>query len=155
MSTAAGLGLTADDQRALVVAEARSWLGTPYHHAADVKGAGVDCAMLLVRVFCDLGLVPPFDPRPYTRDWFLHRSEERYLGFLLARSHEVLVPRDGDIVLFRIGRCYGHGGIVTRAEPFTIIHAFAGARCVVEDVIARNSEISARLKSSKFASYWG
>jgi NlpC/P60 family putative phage cell wall peptidase len=141
--------------RAAVVAEARSWLGTPYHHAADVKGAGVDCAMLLVRVFCDLGLVPPFDPRPYTRDWFLHRSEERYLSFLLPRSHEVHVPREGDIVLFRIGRCYGHGGIVTRAEPLTIIHAFAGARCVVEDLIARNSELSARLKSSKFASYWG
>ena len=68
--------------RAAVVAEARSWIGTPYHHAADVKGHGVDCAMLLVRVYCDLGLIEPFDPRPYTRDWFLHRSEERYLGFL-------------------------------------------------------------------------
>ena len=35
----------------------------------------------------DLGLVEPFDPRPYTRDWMLHRGEERYLGFLLARAH--------------------------------------------------------------------
>ena len=68
-----------------------SWIGTPYHHAADVKGrtGGVDCAMLLVRVYCDRGLVEKFDPRPYTRDWFLHRNEERYLGFLLARSCEV------------------------------------------------------------------
>ena len=74
--------------RAAVVAAARSWIGTPYHHAADVKGrqGGVDCAMLLVRVYCDLGLVEPFDPRPYTRDWMLHRDEERYLGFLLARA---------------------------------------------------------------------
>ena len=45
--------------------------------------------MLLVRVDRDLGLVEKFDPRPYTNDWFLHRDEERYLGFLLARSHEV------------------------------------------------------------------
>jgi cell wall-associated NlpC family hydrolase len=88
------------EARAAVVAEARSWLGTPYHHAADVKSAGVDCAMLLVRVYCDLGLVEPFDPRPYTRDWFLHRSEERYLGFLLAHSHEVRALCEGDIVLF-------------------------------------------------------
>ena len=80
------------EERAAVVAAARSWLGTPYHHAADVRGAGVDCAMLLVRVYCDLGLVEPFDPRPYTRDWFLHRDEERYLGFLLARSREVARP---------------------------------------------------------------
>ena len=46
-----------------VVTAARAWIGAPYHHAADVKGAGVDCAMILVRVFCDLGLVEPFDPR--------------------------------------------------------------------------------------------
>jgi hypothetical protein len=93
-------------QRAAVVAEARSWLGTRYHHAADVKGrqGGVDCAMLLVRVYCDLGLVERFDPRPYTRDWFLHRNEERYLGFLLARSREVRTPLEGDIVLFKVGR---------------------------------------------------
>jgi hypothetical protein len=60
--------------RTLVVAAARTWLSTPYHHAADVKGHGVDCAMLLVRVYCDVGLVEPFDPRPYTRDWFMHRG---------------------------------------------------------------------------------
>ena len=112
-------------QRAAVVAEARSWIGTPYHHAADVKGHGVDCALLLVRVYCDLGLVEPFDPRPYTRDWFLHRNEERYLGFLLARSHEVREPALGDIILFRIGRCFAHAGIVSRVEPLAIIHAFA------------------------------
>jgi NlpC/P60 family putative phage cell wall peptidase len=141
-------------QRAAVVAEARTWLGTPYHHAADVKGAGVDCAMLLVRVYCDLGLVERFDPRPYTRDWFLHRNEERYLSFLLARSHEVRVPGEGDVVLFRMGRCFAHGGIVVKADPLTVIHAFAGARCVVEYVIAHSAELSARLKSAKFASYW-
>ena len=45
-----------DAQRAAVVAEARSWIGTPYHHAADVKGHGVDCAMLLIRVYCDCRL---------------------------------------------------------------------------------------------------
>jgi NlpC/P60 family putative phage cell wall peptidase len=146
---------TADDQRALVLAEARSWLGTPYHHAADVKGAGVDCAMLLVRVFCDLGLVEKFDPRPYTRDWFLHRSEERYLDALLARAREVRAPGLGDIVLFRMGRCFAHAGLVIKAEPLTIVHAFAPARCVLEDEIRRSAELTARLKDAKFVSYWG
>jgi NlpC/P60 family putative phage cell wall peptidase len=141
--------------RAAVVVEARSWIGTPYHHAADVKGHGVDCAMLLVRVYCDLGLVEAFDPRPYTRDWFLHRNEERYLGFLLERSHEVRLPDLGDIVLFRMGRCFAHGGIVSRVEPLTIIHAFANANCVVEDLVSHNSELAARINTAKFASYWG
>ncbi len=111
--------------------------------------------MLLVRVYCDLGLVERFDPRPYTRDWFLHRNEERYLGFLLERSHEVREPRLGDIVLFRMGRCFAHAGIVSRTDPLTIVHAFAPARYVVEDVIARRAELLARLKTAKFASYWG
>jgi cell wall-associated NlpC family hydrolase len=141
--------------RAAVVAEARSWIGTPYHHAGDVKGHGVDCAMLLVRVYCDLGLVEPFDPRPYTRDWFLHRNEERYLGFLLARSKEVRSPGLGDIILFRIGRCFAHGGIVSRVEPLNIIHAFANSGRVVEDIVRANPELASRLKGAKFASYWG
>ena len=91
---------TADSQRLAVVAAARSWIATPYHHMADVKGVGVDCAMILVRVYVDLGLVEPFDPRPYTEDWFIHRDEERYMGFLLARARDVAGPQPGDVMLF-------------------------------------------------------
>ena len=140
--------------RAAIVAEARSWLGTPYHHAADVRGVGVDCAMILVRVYCDVGLVEPFDPRPYTRDWMLHRSEERYLGFLLARSVEVVEPQPADVILFRVGRCFAHGGIVTRAVPLTILHAFAPARMVIEEEVRRNGELAERLATAKFASHF-
>jgi cell wall-associated NlpC family hydrolase len=147
--------IAARQQRAAVVTEARTWLRTPYHHAADVKGHGVDCAMLLVRVYCDLGLVEKFDPRPYTKDWFLHRDEERYLGFLLARSREVRTPLEGDIVLFRVGRCFAHAGIVSRVAPLAIIHAFSASHCVVEDIIQNSAELSARMKKAKFASIWG
>ena len=28
--------------RALILSEARSWIGTPYHHQMSVKGAGCD-----------------------------------------------------------------------------------------------------------------
>ena len=109
------MSLEADD-RASVVREARSWVRTPYHAQADIKGAGVDCGMLLVRVFVDSGLVPPFDPRPYADDWYLHRSEERYLGFIFDRTKEVAAPLPGDVMVFRYGRCYSHGGVVTRAD---------------------------------------
>jgi len=142
-----------DTQRAAVVAEARTWIGTPYHHAADVKGHGVDCAMLLVRIYCDLGLVDGFDPRPYTRDWFLHRDEERYLGYLFARAREVREPLPGDITVFRVGRCFAHAGIVSRTNPLRIIHAFVNAGRVIEDIIPANAELASRPK--KFASFWG
>ena len=143
------------EQRAAILAEARSWIGTPYHHMADIKGVGVDCAMILVRVFCDLGLVAPFDPRPYTRDWHLHRGEERYLAALLERAHLVARPEPGDIVVFRYGRCFSHGGIVTRAAPLTILHAFHPARCVLAEEIDHNAEVAERLGDAVFASYWG
>jgi hypothetical protein len=45
------------------------------------------------------------------------------------------------LVLFRIGRGYAGGGIVTRAERLAIIDAFTGARCVFEDAIARSAKI--------------
>jgi cell wall-associated NlpC family hydrolase len=143
-----------DAQRSAVVAAARSWIGTPYHHAADIKGHGVDCAMLLVRVYCDVGLVEPFDPRPYTKDWFLHRNEEKYLGFLFDRARQVREPGLGDTAVFRIGRLFAHAGIVSRLEPLAIVHAFASARCVVEEFVA-SGELSLKLKTAKFASYWG
>ena len=140
--------------RAAVVAAARLWLGTPYHHMADIRGVGVDCAMILVRVFCDLGFVAPFDPRPYTRDWMLHRDDERYLGFLLASAHEVTTPAPGDVMLFRIGRCYAHGGVVTGAEPLTLLHAYAPAACVIEEEIGRNADLSGRVAAAKYFSHW-
>ena len=138
--------------RARVVAEARTWIGTPYHHAADIKHVGVDCAMLLVRVFADLELMQTFDPRPYTKDWMLHRDEERYLNQLLARAHEVDEAEAGDIMLLRVGRCFAHGGIVSAIRPLRLVHAFAKARRVIEEEVERNAELVSR--PHKFFSYW-
>ena len=105
-----------------------------------MKGHGVDCAMILIRVYCDLGIVEKFDPRPYTRDWFMHRGEEKYpTGHLFGHSKEVRDPGLGDIVVFQIGPFYGHAGIVSRMEPFSIIHAFAPAGRVVEDIVETSS----------------
>jgi hypothetical protein len=141
-------------ERAAVVTEARRWIGTPYHHAADVHGAGVDCGMLIVRVFVDIGLCSAFDPRPYTPDWHLHRGEERYLGFVFDRCCEVNEPQPGDIIVFRYGRCYSHGGIVTKMNPLSLVHAFRPARRVLEDELARNLDLSMPARAQRFFSYW-
>lgn len=107
--------------RAQIVDEAAAWLATPYHHAADIKGAGVDCAMLLVRVFVAVGCVPPFDPRPYPHDWMLHRSDERFLRLVDRFAAPTENPQPGDVALFRFGRCVSHAGII--CEPGYMIHA--------------------------------
>ena len=141
-------------QRAAIVAAARSWIGTPYHNCADIKGVGVDCGMLLVRVFVDAGLCPPFDPRPYPIDWHLHRGEERYLDFVFDRSSEVAEPQAGDVMVVRYGRSYSHGGIVTTARPVAIVHAFHPARMVLEEEIRHNTVLSDVMRAPQFFSYW-
>jgi cell wall-associated NlpC family hydrolase len=141
-------------QRAAVVAEARSWIGTPYHNCADIKGVGVDCGMMLVRIFVDTGLYPPFDPRPYPIDWHLHRSEERYLGFVFERGEEVTQPQPGDVMVLRYGRCYSHGGIVTGRTPLTIVHAFHPAGRVLEESVAQNGALNDALRKPRFFDPW-
>ena len=131
------------EQRSAVVAEARSWLLTPYHHAGRIKGAGVDCLTLLAEVFERAGLVPHVDPGHYPPDWHLHRSEERYLDGVLEYARPVADPpyRPGDIALFRFGRCAAHGAIVV--EWPRILHAYAPAGCVTLDS-AESGELRSR-----------
>jgi cell wall-associated NlpC family hydrolase len=141
-------------QRSSVVAEARKWTRTPYHPMGDDGGGGVDCGMLLVRVFVDTGLCEPFDPRPYPPDWMMHRSEEKYLGFVFDRAKEVLDPQPGDVMVFRYGRCYSHGGIVTETKPIKIVHAYQSAHMVVEEEVHTNPMLSDRHRWPKYYSIW-
>ena len=132
-----------------MVAAALEWLGTPYHHLGDVKGAGVDCAMFLVRVFVDTGLVAPFDPRPYPTDWHLHRGEERYLSAVLEQAREVERPDPGDIALYRFGRTLSHSALVI-AWP-RVIHAQARVGCILSDAV-RDEPLASR--RPRFFSLW-
>jgi NlpC/P60 family putative phage cell wall peptidase len=134
--------MSESDQRAAVVAEARSWLRTPYQHHARVKGAGVDCGQILIAVYADAGVVADFDPGEYPSDWMFHRDQERYLGFVTERCRPVETPKPGDIVLFKFGRCISHGGIVT-AWP-EIIHAYHG-HGVILDNVEQNPKLHSRL----------
>jgi len=44
--------------RSEIVALARSWIGTPFLHQANVKGVGCDCAGLLRGVVIEAGVLP-------------------------------------------------------------------------------------------------
>lgn len=103
---------------------AQSWVGTPFHHAARIKGAGVDCANLLIAVYSEAGLIEPFELEPYPQDWMLHREAERFLDTVGRYADEVPVPVPGDTVVMRFGRCFSHGAILV--DPQTLVHAFVG-----------------------------
>ena len=167
------------EQRTAVVAEAESWLGTPYHHEARIKGHGVDCAQILVGVFANVGLIEPVTLPHYPMDWNLHRDEERYLDILGRYTREIEHPSlcdpragaarqpagagnvlPGDIAIWKFGRCFSHGAIVV-AWP-VVIHAYVGSICVLEDAekaswLAQIGEAEGEARKPrprKFFSYW-
>jgi cell wall-associated NlpC family hydrolase len=115
--------------RAAFIAEALSWVGTPFQDCADVKGpnGAVDCAMLLVRAAVDTGRLPPFDPRPYSPRWHLHRSEEKFVDWIAGRlgAREVATPRVGDVALWRFGRTFSHGAVLINSAE--VVHAYYAA----------------------------
>lgn len=123
-------------QRQTVIHEARSWIGTPYHHHGRIKGVGVDCAMLLAEVFACAGVIAPVVLEHYPRDWHLHRDDERFIGYVQRFGGvEVDQPKPADIALFRTGRAYGHGAIVV-AWPQGI-HAVNGRGVELDDLPQR------------------
>lgn len=109
-------------KREKIVAEALTWVSTPYHHAARVKGGGTDCAMILIEVYSSVGLIDNFEPDYYPMDWALHRGEERYLENVLKYAVPTDKPQKGDIVVYKFGRCISHAGILIDDE--NIVHAW-------------------------------
>jgi cell wall-associated NlpC family hydrolase len=134
-------------ERDMVVAEAYSWLNTPYIHLAAVKGVGVDCAQILWRVYpnClpwlkDSPITMPY----YSMDWHLHRSDEMYKEMIETYADQVDTPMRGNVVIFKIGRVYSHGAIIV--EWPTVIHALLQCRCVTLDDVNSNKDMEPRPK---------
>ncbi len=123
--------------RRLALAEARTWLGTPYRHQASVKGAGCDCLGLVRGVWRGLYGAEAEALPPYAPDWAERGGEE----LMLAAAGRWLVPvertaaRPGDVLLFRMaeGAPVKHCAILSAAgEPGArMIHAYWG-RSVIE-----------------------
>lgn len=113
-------------RRAEIVAEARSWLGTPFRHQGRLKGVGCDCIGLVVGVGRRFGLEPE-DPADYAR----LPDGRRLRAGLAANLAEVSADaaRPGDVVLLRIRRDPQHVAILAPAEM--MIHAFSAVGRVV------------------------
>lgn len=111
-----------------VVAEAMSWVGTPYRHQGRRKGVGCDCLGLVLGVWQAVKCEEPPEPEPYAMDWAETGGAERMLD--AARLHLREVPpaerAAGHVVLFRWRRHLPaqHAGILLSDERF--IHAYQG-----------------------------
>src|ERR1700675_2683792 len=99
-------------EREAVVAEEMTWLGTPYHENAAIKGAGVDCIRFIQQCFINTNLIEPFVIPWHSPQWAMHQKSELLLEGILKYSHEVEVGFRGDVALFRFGHCWGHSAII-------------------------------------------
>ena len=110
-----------------VIAIARSWLGTPYHDQASLKGVGCDCLGLARGVWREIVGPEPFPIPPYSRDW----GETGPREVLADGARRMMMPEiapsaagPGALVLFRMTprAIAKHVGILT--GPDTFLHAY-------------------------------
>ncbi len=115
------------------MAEALSWLGTPYAHRQQLKGVGVDCAQFPLAVYAAAGVIAETDVGAYSPQWHLHRGEELYLGWVRRFGREIALDqaRAGDFALWRYGRTFSHGAIML--DPPRLIHAVRGVGVTLDD----------------------
>lgn len=114
------------------IEEAMTWIGTPHEHGQRCKGAGVDCGQFLIGVAAAVEIMPAIKVDYYPRDFHLHRDREWYKELVEQYAVEVLFPpKPGDIILYRQGRLYSHGGIV-KSWP-VIIHSYGGHGVIEAD----------------------
>lgn len=123
--------------RNAIVAEARSWIGTPYKHQASLKGIGCDCLGLVRGVWRAVIGPEPERPPPYAPDWAEGGGGETLMQaaarHLVPVSPEAFAP--GDVLLFR-WRAHlpaKHAAIASARDR--MIHAHDGA-AVTEVAIA-------------------
>ena len=123
--------------RAAIVAEAREWIGTPFAHGQMLKLVGCDCIGLVAGVAAELGL-------PEASRW---RGDTRFKGYgptpdpvkLLAACAEYLdeIPvsraRLGDVLQYTFAKEPMHFAILSRDDPWYVIHGYQRAKGVVEN----------------------
>jgi NlpC/P60 family putative phage cell wall peptidase len=122
---------------AAIVAEARTWIGTPYQHQASLKGVGCDCLGLVRGVWRAFHAGEPEQMTAYAPDWAEASGQESLAHAARRHMQEISIEKfqPGDVLLFRWREKFPakHAAIVS--APDLMIHAHDGA-AVAEVAIA-------------------
>lgn len=112
--------------RRQIIAEARTWLGTPFHHQGRLKGVGVDCAGVVIGVAKVLNIVD-VDITGYSRlpsgDLLKKHLRENMIEIDIADA------KAGDVLLFSFDRDPQHVAFLTDVG---ILHAYMQVKKCIE-----------------------
>lgn len=131
-----------------IISKAREWIGTPYHHAAAVKGVGSDCTGLLIGVARELGIPVTADMTYRFGDDDLIKLHNTFLYYCEQLEEEAVITpfpppcrgnkvtqeyplQDGDMLLFRGRHIFHHVAFYSKTTN-TMIHVFPSAGVVSE-----------------------
>lgn len=133
--------------KSIIVSQARTWLGTKYHHQGRLKksegcSGGVDCIGLVICIADELKICDNKGVALSKYDNICYSTEPKDLGSYIG-SHltEVPIPEMsiGDILLFKFWKEPQHVGILSNysEEIFGIIHCNSSSGSVVEQPLSR------------------
>ena len=115
--------------RAQIIAEARSWLGTPFMHQQAMKGVGADCYGFARGVLSAVGALAEDYESRLPPEALAYRNPNGAMMLAACEQLGVRVPVDriqpGDFLLMRMERQPQHFAIVGdyRYGGLSIIHA--------------------------------
>ncbi|MFM9943200.1 MAG: NlpC/P60 family protein [Hyphomicrobiaceae bacterium] len=115
--------------RAVILATARTWIGTPYHHQACALGVGADCVGFIRGIWRALYDHDAEIPPGYSRDWAEATGMETLIES--ARRHLTEIApanaKPGDVLVFRFRPHLVAKHAALLASDTTLIHALEGA----------------------------
>ena len=125
------------------VKEARTWLGTRFHHQGRLKktaadAGGCDCIGLIIGAMENCGiLINGKNASFYDISGYPHMPDGKILQKKLSDLFAVIDIKDaqiGDIILFKFRKLPQHVAIISDIsdDSIRIIHSYAQARKVVE-----------------------
>ena len=134
--------------RSRVVKQARTWIGTKYHHQGRLKksvncSGGVDCIGLVIGVADELNICDasgsPLSKHDKT-NYSMHPEGEK-LAFSIGAHLSSVEPakmRVGDVLLFKFWKDPQHVGILSEYPTggFGLIHCNATSGSVVEQPLS-------------------
>jgi len=133
--------------REAVVAEARTWLSTPFVDQQRLKGCGCDCGQFLAGVYEAVGVLKDLDFGYYSPMHHLNSTDEMYLRHIEKYAYEIPEAEAlaADIVIYKVGRTFSHAALILE-WPVQIIHAVKIQRGVVYSDPVRDRFLTCRPK---------